>query len=79
MPLTEQTFDSELCRQQGYLAKALIWLGEDTFRWCKVVVRQGPNEHGQYMVERLRNGWYAATDRIRNLTPDECREALNLE
>jgi hypothetical protein len=73
----EKNFSRSQARLDGNLAKALIWLGEDKFRWCKVSILNGPNEFGQYNVQRVRDGWYATTDRIVNLTTEEKKALLD--
>lgn len=63
--------DQNILRTDASMAKALIWLGGDDIRWCRVLVLSGPNEHGQYHVRRLRNNWEGVTTAIRNLTDND--------
>jgi hypothetical protein len=82
--MTIGNFDSKQCRKNGNLAKALVWLGKNTdgspkFRWRSVTLKSGPNEHGQFSVECIKDGWLATTTAVRNLTDKELAEALNFE
>jgi hypothetical protein len=72
--LDKSGLDSLLC-------KAKIYVGDDDsedteFKWCKCIILNGPNQFGQYMVMRIRNGYYAATKCIKTLTEEEKRELL---
>jgi hypothetical protein len=60
-------FNLEQARKDGNLARALIWLGPNKFKWCRVRLMSPQNQFGQYQVQRVSNGWYATTDRLMNL------------
>ena len=68
-------FNKEQLLKDKNLAKALIWRGPDKFSWSTVSVLNGPNQYGQYVVMAVRDGWYAVTDKIRNLN-DENRDKI---
>jgi hypothetical protein len=78
--MSQNVFDREKALKDGNLAKGLIWLGNengaDKFLWCKVSILAGPNNFGQYVVQRVRDGWYATTDKLRNLKTEDKKQIL---
>jgi hypothetical protein len=65
--------------QDANLARALVWLGPNNFRWRTVSILNGPNAHGQYQVQCIRDGWYATTISIKNLSDREKDRVFNYE
>jgi hypothetical protein len=79
--MSQNVFDREKALKDGNLAKGLIWLGDDEqgngkFLWCKVSIIAGPNAFGQYVVQRVRDGWYATTDKLKNLKNEDKKQLL---
>ena len=72
-------FDLEQARKDGNIARALIWRGPNVFRWSTVSILNGPNKHGQYQVMALSDGWFATTDRMKNISESKLAEALGFE
>jgi hypothetical protein len=66
--------DKKQLREDLGIAKALIWLPDDVFRWCRVHVLSGPNEHGQYHVKRIVNGWEAIATKVQHLSDKNRRD-----
>lgn len=76
-------FNLEQARKDGNIARGLIYRGRDDngpiIRWSTVSILNGPNEHGQYQVMALSDGWFATTDRLTNISPKKLAETLNFE
>ncbi len=73
--MAKQTFSLEQARLDGNLCRALIWIRdpetkEEKFRYCTCTILQPANSFGQYQVMRVKDGWFATTDTVRNLTCD---------
>jgi hypothetical protein len=72
-------FDLEQARKDGNLARGLVWCGPNQFRWRTVSLLNGPNQHGQYQVMCVKDGWWATTDKLVNCNEEQLAKALGFE
>ena len=66
----------EQLKKDFFVVKALIYLGDEGIKWAKCQMISPPNEHGQVVVRRIRNGWLGVTTKVRHINEADRAEML---